>query len=661
MKSVVLLILCLSICIGVSSHAVESVPWVEKKAYTAKDGQLFSVRCLTPESPDYIGYSVYPESGYDGEQNKKEFAHGFDGFQWTDNPVRPFIRKRLQSPSRLIEEMKTFPNQDKEPQSKTGRYVVMDSDSACFHIAMNMAMASRFGRPYFFLDRKEDRQPVPWKGPENVVFSMVTATENPEGWIVALGGIPNKTKDDGYEAGAWMIRPATGECTQLDLSEWKISSDDLSGAEWMDNDRLVNIAWSRWSSRLSILNLRTGKTEYETKLGLNGTRGDKLIVGDEIWMLGRDGACSKVYPAPQEDPNAALAVSLEPYDSGDPFGYSFGLRVTLTNKSGYDIALPATWGENAVFQYVWKEADSNEKTEQLMELGCGIQGVDGARVLKSGESLEASSIYGLSDVRIFPPGGDLELSVTVAPVIKKGAPGNGLWTSALVNIGNPNAATQGNYEKALQEGASTIKFLKIPDRGTGSMSITTADEAPITATWTGTTSEGIKEMAFSNQAGEKLWVLKSPAGADWLNLGHGYFVCVDGRADTKSSVMMLALPGKRGGNTSLWNTMLEQAFDFSEVPSRTLAVCNVGGDTFWKTLRAFHDYQKKHGDTSTLMSISEEGGRIFLNVLERASGDKVASEDILESAYHGFRKADPIWIISGTTKKTQNILPQPQL
>ncbi len=657
MKSVVSLILGLSVCIGVSSHAAESVPWVEKKAYTAKEGKLFSVRCLTPESPDYIGYSVYPSSGYDGEQNKKEFSQGYIGFQLSDNPARPFVQKALPSPARLISEMKTFPNQDRESNAKTGRYVVMDSDSVCYHIAKNMALASRFGHPYFFLDRKEDRKPVPWKGPEGAVFFMVTATENQDGWIVALGGIPNKEATDGYEAGAWMIRPATGECKPLNLSGWKVSSDDLSGAEWMDNDRLVNIAWSRWRSQLSIFNVKTGKTEYETMLGLHGTQGDKLIVGGDIWMLELDDAFSRVYPAPQEETNAALAVSLEPYESGDPFGYSFGMSITLTNKGKLDVDLPATWGKNATFRYMWKDSSESEKPEQLMDLGALIQGIEGASVLKPGESLTVTSVYGLSDVRNFPNSDEMELSVTVTPVTEKGKPGNGMWTSPLVKMTNPKVTTQNNYEKAIQEGASTIKLLQVPENGTGTRTITMADEAPITATWTGTVQEGIKEMVFSNQAGEKLWVLKSPTGADWLDLGHGYFICVDGRANAKSSIMMLALPGKRGGQASLWNTMLEQSFNFSYAPPQTLAVCNAGRN-FWKTLHAFTDYQRKHGDTSSLMTMSKEGGKIFLHVLDSSSGNKVSSEDILDSSYHGFRKGSPIWIPSGTTKETQHILPQ---
>ncbi|WP_417000885.1 hypothetical protein [Akkermansia sp.] len=140
MKSVVPLILALSVSICEASPTENPVPWVEKKAHTAKEGQLFSTRCLTPESSFYISYSVYPKYDSGGESNKKEFAQGFYAY-------RP--------PERIVREMKTFSNHDRTPYAKTGRYVVMDSDSPCYQIAMNMAMANRFGHPYSFLDQKK--------------------------------------------------------------------------------------------------------------------------------------------------------------------------------------------------------------------------------------------------------------------------------------------------------------------------------------------------------------------------------------------------------------------------------------------------------------------------------------------------------------------------
>ena len=77
MKSVVPLILALSVSICEASPTENPVPWVEKKAHTAKEGQLFSTRCLTPESSFYISYSVYPKYDSGGESNKNEFAQGF--------------------------------------------------------------------------------------------------------------------------------------------------------------------------------------------------------------------------------------------------------------------------------------------------------------------------------------------------------------------------------------------------------------------------------------------------------------------------------------------------------------------------------------------------------------------------------------------------------
>lgn len=142
MKSVVPLILALSVSICEASPTENPVPWVEKKAHTAKEGQLFSTRCLTPESSFYISYSVYPKYDSRGESNKKEFAQGF----YTYRP-----------PERIVREMKTFSNHDRTPYAKTGRYVVMDSDSPCYQIAMNMAMANRFGHPYSFLDQKRQK------------------------------------------------------------------------------------------------------------------------------------------------------------------------------------------------------------------------------------------------------------------------------------------------------------------------------------------------------------------------------------------------------------------------------------------------------------------------------------------------------------------------
>ena len=107
MKSVVPLILALSVSICEASPTENPVPWVEKKAHTAKEGQLFSTRCLTPESSFYISYSVYPKYDSRGESNKKEFAQGF----YTYRP-----------PERIVREMKTFSNHDRTPYAKTGRY-----------------------------------------------------------------------------------------------------------------------------------------------------------------------------------------------------------------------------------------------------------------------------------------------------------------------------------------------------------------------------------------------------------------------------------------------------------------------------------------------------------------------------------------------------------
>ena len=656
MKSVVPLILALGVPICEASPTETPVPWVEKKAYTAKEGQLFSTRCLTPESSSYIGYSVYPRDDSGGESNKKEFAQGFYAYRPDNNPARPFTREKVASPVRMVKEMKTFPNHDRTPYAKTGRYVVMDSDSPCYHIAMNMAMANRFGHPYFFLDRKKDRKTVKWKSPKGVRFHLVTATENPEGWIVAIGGIPLADASGSAEAGAWWICPATGECKQIHSLDWSVSSDDLSSAEWLDCDRIVNIGWSRWSGRLSVLNARTGKTEYETGLGLDGTRGDKLIVGHEIWMTEGEHVSARVYPAPLEDPESPLKVSLESYESEDPFSFSFGLRLTLTNRSGKEISLPGEWGKNALFRFVWKEEDGAEKTEQLMELDRHIHGTDAARVLNPGESITTSSMYEINDVRTFPNHENIELSVTVSPVMEKGKPGNGRWTSALVNIGNPVGKTRGHYHQAMEEGKKLVKLLKAPENGIGSRTVHAEGGTPVTASWTGKPEKGILSMVFSDQARGTMWTFSSPGGSDWVDMGKGYFLCMDRHSGGKSAVMLVALPGKRGETGSLWNTLLEKIIDFSKAPSpAAVAVCDLSR-TFWKVRQAMEKHIRTNGPDSAFLTVNEEDGKLFLTAWENGSGKKVESEEILPYFQHYIYRESPVWISPGTTVDMEKIL-----
>lgn len=347
----------------------------------------------------------------------------------------------------------------------------------------------------------------------------MTATENPEGWIVAIGGIPRANTSDSAEVGAWWICPAIGECKRINSLDWSISSDDLSSAEWLDCDRIVNIGWSRWSGRLSVLNTRTGKTEYETRVGLEETRGDKLIVGNEIWMTEGEHVSARVYPAPLEDPESPLKVSLESYEGGGPFSFSFGLRLTLTNRSSKEITLPREWGKNALFRFVWKEEDGTEKTEQLMVLDRYIHGTDAARVLKSGKSITTSSMYEINDVRIFPKHENFELSVTVSPVMERGKPGNGRWTSALVNIGNPAGKAYGHYYQAIEEGKKLVKLLRAPEKGIGNRTVHVERGTPVTASWTGKPEKGILSMVFSDPARGAMWTFQFPGGFNWVDMG----------------------------------------------------------------------------------------------------------------------------------------------
>ncbi|WP_302014241.1 hypothetical protein [uncultured Akkermansia sp.] len=438
--------------------------------------------------------------------------------------------------------------------------------------------------------------------------------------------------------------------------DWAEFPYDLSSAEWLDCDRIVNIEWGRWSARLSVLNARTGKTEYETGLGLGGTRGDKLIIGHEIWMTKGEHVSARVYPAPLEDPESPLKVSLEPYEGEDPFSFSFGLCLTLANKSGKEISLPGEWGKNALFRFVWKVKDGTEKTEQLMELDRYIHGTDEARVLKPGESITTSSVYEIDDVRTFPKYENIGLSVTVSPVMEKGKPGNGRWTSALVNIGNPVGKIRGHYHQAIEEGKELVKLLKVPENGNGSRTVHAAGDMPVTASWTGKPEKGILSMVFSDQARGTMWTFSSPGGSDWVDMGKGYFLCIDRHSGGKSAVLLVALPGKRGETGSLWNTLLEKIIDFSKPPSpAAVAVCNLSR-TFWTVYLAMENHIRTNGPDSAFLTVNEEDGKLFLTAWENGSGKKVESKEILPYFQKGIYREHPVWISPGTTVDMEKIL-----
>lgn len=418
----------------------ESPPWKEIAVYSVDEetGTLLKSRAWTPESPDYVAYSIL-HSQDDNDTYREQFVKGFFAYKREKDPVHPFSLVRLLPPQKILDVMKTFPSghgmKNGMLANDSERYLPLRNDSYTpywgrFDRILGMVQAE--GRIYFFPDKKEKAKHISWDGEDRYKLGSVTPFPDPQG-LLEFRGV---TRDDERKSVWMMLDPVTGKSSSVPMGY--DSACSFENLVQVDSGKVGKKESMRWCSSFEVVNSLGGETVRQiwTRFGE-----DIIIVEGKAWLSRGDNAVL-LYPEPWEDSTAAVSVTLESLGSPAPGDMEFIL--TLKNASGKPVRLEQGWG-NVILRF---SSDGRFTCNNLCEVhlepfasawDLSAAGDDflPEETLDPGESTAAFIKYSCPDWRIYPRDSHVFVKATFSTSGAVGTPGHGMYTSAPIKVPNP--------------------------------------------------------------------------------------------------------------------------------------------------------------------------------------------------------------------------------
>lgn len=430
----------------------QSPPWKETSVYSVdeKNGTLLKSRAWTPESTDYLAYSIL-HVWKEGDSCRENFAKGFVAYEPRKDPVRPFSLVLLLPPQEIIDIMETFPFgrgmlDNGTSANDSERYIPLRNDSYTPYwrrFDRMLAMVQSEGRIYFFPDRKEKSQKIPWDGEGKYKLEKVSNFPDRRGLLrirARMGGDQGKIV-------YLNLDPATGKSFSLPAGTCCPAVGGLEEFSWtnpvrIDPDTEGFKDSMRWGCSFEAArSAGRGKgAETVRQIWRGPDLGEDIIVMDgKVWLSRGDNAVL-LYPEPWRDSLSCISVTLESRGSSVPGDMDFML--TLKNVSGKPVKLEQGWG-GVILRF---SCDGHFTNNSLFEgslepfvPGWGLAAEDGlpAQTLEPGESTSALIRYSCPDWRIFPRDAHVFVKATFSTSGPVGMPGHGIYTSAPIKVSNP--------------------------------------------------------------------------------------------------------------------------------------------------------------------------------------------------------------------------------
>ncbi len=428
----------------------QSPPWQEIAVYSVdeKSGTLLKSRAWTPESPDYLAYSIR-HCGKDGDSCREQFAKGFFAYERRKDPVQPFTMVRLLPPQEILDIMKTLPSGEGKggtPTNDSERYVPLRNDSYTPYwkrFDRILGMVQSEGRVYFFPDGKEKAQRIPWDGEGRYRLEKVSNFPNHRGLLeirARIGGNEGKTVYLNLDPVTGKSSPSLiGACCPVMggleepapfINPVRIDPETAGFKESM-----------RWCSSFEAARSAEGGKKVEMLRQTWSDLGEDIIVTDgRVWLSRGDNAVL-LYPEPwQDDSSSRVSVTLENRGSSAPGNMDF--MITLKNISGKPVKLEQGWG-SVILRF---SGDGRFTCNSLCEarLEPFVPGWDLStgeelpeQTLGPGESVAALIRYSCPDWRIYPRDAHVFVKATFSTFGPVETPGHGMYTSAPIRVPNP--------------------------------------------------------------------------------------------------------------------------------------------------------------------------------------------------------------------------------
>ena len=452
-----LLTLCF-LCVASLSFGAKEAPvlWKEIKVYAQgreqKEGKLVRCRAWTPDSPDYLAYSIYYDQ--DGSVNqfvnqkwKDAFARGFYAYRRVQDPVHPFERVFLPSPPHIVQIMKGFPFTGENipnglGKDDCGHFVPMESDH--YHIYWRrvdrvMAMAQQQGHLYFFPDKEGDEKEVHWDGEGQFHVDSVSPFPDSRGLIIAC--IRKKGESEG--GGRVAINPETGKSFPLEKNALILRSQE--DPMYLTDKLSLSKSTGRFCDDFVVFR---GENDFYPVSGRNDASvaaGDYNHLGDDCFAVDSQVWCSRgdnavlLYPEPWEDKGTPMAVTL--VNDGSPGEGKLNLKIKFTNRGKAPIVLPEGWGTvilrfsstpDHVRNYL---AEVPLHTETVLVEGNGdVEDQFPGLTLNEGQSVTAMLLFEACDWRVMPRDGDVYIKATFSTAGSPETPGHGMYTSPSIKV-----------------------------------------------------------------------------------------------------------------------------------------------------------------------------------------------------------------------------------
>lgn len=431
----------------------QSPPWKEIAVYSVdeKRGTLLKSRAWTPDSPDYLAYSIR-HCGKDGDTCREQFAKGFFAYERRKDPVQPFSMVRLLPPQKILDIMKTFPSghgrlDDGTLANDSERYIPLRNDSYTpywmrFDRILGMVQAE--GRIYFFPDRRAKAQRIPWDGEGRYKLERVSNFLNRRGLLeirAKMGGDEGKTV-------YLNLDPVTGKTSSAPMGTCGLAMGVLDEPTALVNPVRIDLETvgfkesMRWCSSFEVVRSAEGGKKVETFRQTWRDLGEDIIVADgRVWLSRGDTMPYLLYPEPwQGDSLSCVSVTLENRGSSAPGNMDFML--TLKNISSKPVKLEQGWG-SVILRF---SGDVRFTCNSLCEarLESFVPGWDLSAkeelpelTLEPGESAAALIRYSCPDWRIYPRNAHVFVKATFSTFGPVETPGHGIYTSTPIRVPNP--------------------------------------------------------------------------------------------------------------------------------------------------------------------------------------------------------------------------------
>lgn len=444
-----------SVAAAASCDIRQSPPWKEIAVYSVNEetGTLLKSRAWTPESPDYLAYSIQHMEN-NNDTYREQFAKGFYAYKKEDDPVKPFSMVSLLPPPEVLQAIKAFPSKTEplqvgELKDDAERYIPLRNDSYTpywrrFDRVLGMVQAE--GRIYFFPDKKEKAQRLCWDGEDMYQLCRVSCFPNKDGLLMAGA----KVRKDGKRVSMY-LDPSTGKsfpCNLVSNCSFEDGYGPLGNPVRIDGEMTGMKTGSRRSSVFNVTSSYGESWKGVRQVWRSCELGGDVVVTDGTAWCSRGDNAVLLYPEPWEDPTAGMSVTLE--SRGSPAPGEMDFLLTLKNTSGKPVKLEQGWGD-VILRF---SGDGHFTLNNLCEVdfepstpGWKPPATDchdyrtkdflPSQTLNPGESASARIWYSCPDWRIYPRGPHVFVKATFSTAGPVGTPGHGMYTSIPIKVPNP--------------------------------------------------------------------------------------------------------------------------------------------------------------------------------------------------------------------------------